>query len=435
MSTYSQIPSASLSHRGFSPSPRCTAERPPPSQLVQSQRQLSAPMRCNKCMNPLKGTIFLLKCDCLICEGCADPWLGQNNRCPCCSRPITSDKDLREFLITSQPQKETPKMTENELKKNLYQWVFVKRSPHARELTTIDIYRRLLLQHQKHKETTRFVLKQFLRNTNTLTHRATQMQQGFQNYRQQDTARKQELHKYKGMVDSMDIKLKDLQRQLAERDNIIAQFRRMTSANKAAPRGAHVPSDSSINNNTYHQVGGQSAPPSPSYRVDGRSSYADRSYENFSRPESALDPGMYNAPPPSQHLPPHQSSPHSQSYIDRRQRLPTPMPPSRHLHHHGQGTDQHRQRSSPSPQNPFERSITEYARPAEDPSRGGTPMSHRYDRRQDHHSGSVAGTPRSTGSGGRIHYITKNTPYAFTGGAEKVRHRENYSGGEHHRKW
>jgi uncharacterized protein (UPF0305 family) len=343
---------------------------------------------------------------------------------------------LKEFLITSQTQKETPQMTANEIKKGQYQWMFVKQNPKARELTTIDMYRRLLMQHAKHRETVKFVLKQLLRHHNFIEQRCARFEQAFQSFGQRETAFKQEIHKYKEMVCSRDKKIEELQRQLAERDDLVAKYRKIVSP--SAQRAPRSPMEPSGLGGKYPGVGNENLPPMSSHRMAGRPSPVGRVYDGFAQPESSRGQGFELPSRPQSLAQQCYPYPPSQPYVDGRQRLATPIPRTNGgtgSYNNGQGhaDNDHLRRSRISGHGPYNHSLEEYSRTVATSNREASPMSHRYDRQHGFFGdgrgdGSVAGS-HSTNSGGRILQINKDTPYSFTGGVQKMRHHDSYKSG------
>jgi hypothetical protein len=343
----------------------------------------------------------------------------------------------------SQTQKETPKMTVNEIKKGQYQWMFVKQNPKARALTTIDMYRRLLMQSQKYREMVKFVLKQLLRQCNFGEQRCARFEQAFQSFRQRETTLKQENHKYKEMICIRDTKIEDLQRQLAERDELVAKYRKIVSPT-AALRAPRSPMEPSRVGGKYSGVGRENHPPMSSHRMEGRPSPVGRAYDLYAPPESShgtFDPAVHQQSL-AQHGPPF---PPSQPYADGRQRLPTPThdrnggagPYSTGQGHAGSNDLYRRSRNSPT--SPYNHPSMGYSRTATDANRETTPISHRYERHHGFYGdgrgdGSMAGSRSTnsggtnsggTNSGGRILQINKDTPFSFTGGVQKMRHRHS----------
>lgn len=406
----------------------------------------------------------------VMSEGCADPWHYPDLKCPCCGRQLENSEDYSKHLISAFPQKKSEILTECEVKKEQYQWMFVKKSRSTRYLTTSDLYGRLMLQHRKHKESVQFVLQQLVKTTNNVTDRVAQLQKGHQNYRQQDVLQKKELHKYKENVDVLTAKLEDMGKTLD-------RYRRTAAPLLPSPRGPPMQRDHSRHGDSYSQQKVESIPPSSSRCTDGRSTgdvdssrnrnsrpelaHGSARYDPLSRsqhpqsgqpsshtfsesggrqrPESARGQAMYDPPTRSQYPQSPQNSVHSSSSYGSKQHHPLPEPTSHHRNHHYLGNsrkDQHRNESAFSPQNPYERSMNEYSRtrPTADHSHGGTPMSQRYDRHQGHYASSIAGTPSSKSSGG-IHQITKDTPYSFSGGVQKVRKSNSYGSGRYERGW
>jgi hypothetical protein len=176
-------------------------------------------------------------------------------------------------------------------------------------------------------------------------------------------------------------------------------------------------------------------PPLSSRRNEYLGSPVDRLLDRYPQADDARGYAGFNPPSRSQQPLPHQSSPQSQSYMGGQHRLPTPMPHLRegsNAYNHGDGNnrhDQQRHHSGSTSVNPYERSMRDYSRPSADATRGSTPMSQRYGL---HHGlpggsgGSLAASPTTHSTGARIRHITKDTPYAFNGGAQKVRNRGGY---------
>jgi hypothetical protein len=455
MSHFSHVPPPSSADL---PSRQGRSERPSSSQQVSLQRQDMAPMRCKKCMKPLNATVFLLKCECLICEGtfaasmsslflfrpscccgrclvsyrhwssiaCAETHLSRKSHCPCCNFPISSDHDLKEFLITSQTEKETPEMTLNEIKKAQYQWMFVKQDPKARGLTTNDMYRRLLMQHAKHRDTVRFVLKQMLSQYTFIETRCAQFEQAFQNYGQRENALKQEIHKCKETVCSRDKKIEDLQRQLEERNDLIAKYRKMISP--TTPQRAPRPSMEPLSLIGKHpRVGNENLPPMSSHRMDYRSSPVVGAYDRYAPPESSRGLGFGIDPLRPRSLPRHgHPYPLSQPFADGRQRLPTP---TQHIIGGvGPYSGYDGGLSTMSPLGSNNHSIDEYSRSSAHSDRRATPTV------VNTINNNVAFTLRVEATEARLDRMAageeffRSTPFSFTGYARNKRHHESSRG-------
>jgi hypothetical protein len=319
-------------------------------------------------------------------------------------------------------------MTLNEIKKAQYQWMFVKQDPNARGLTTIDMYQRLLMQHAKHRDTVRFVLKQMLSQYTFIETRCAHFEQAFQNFGQRENALKQEIHKCKEAVCSRDKKIEDLQRQLEERNDLIAKYRKMISPTtpQRAPRSPMGPFNLT---GKHPRVGNENLPPMSSHRMDYRSSPVVQAYDRDAPPESSRGRGFGIDTQRAQSLPRHgHPYPPSQPFADGRQRLPTP---TQHIIGGvGPYSGYDRGLSTMSPLGPNNHSSEEYSRSSAHSDRRATPTSHRYDQQRGFYGegrgdGSSVG---SQGSGRRILQLNKDTPYSFTGGVRKMRHHESYRG-------
>ena len=151
---------------------------------------------CNRCSKNLTTTLFVCSCDCVFCEGksfilhrvlcqcCSDlctyrpsPFLSlshpaqectyehfnSSSICPCCNKTL----GVNDFLELVVADASSSQQDSSGSIKSAFQGMFTKLSSNSRIVSHKDMCSRVLKSLDDNRRTVRFLLKQFVRETNT----------------------------------------------------------------------------------------------------------------------------------------------------------------------------------------------------------------------------------------------------------------------------
>uniref|UniRef100_A0A7S4AFE3 RING-type domain-containing protein n=1 Tax=Pseudo-nitzschia australis TaxID=44445 RepID=A0A7S4AFE3_9STRA len=407
-------------------------------QLQPQQGPRITAVRCNLCRKPLCSTVFVLACNCLICEDCTVSHFATNPNCPICNRTMR-DTDFKELMIARPP-------TQNEANQSVYKQIFIKSSPQSKTLHSDDLWNRIQRQSQMHRDGTKFVFRQFLRENVAQTRNFVRIRSTLGGMKDEQSSLKQELNKQKEITESYKKELLVAREKIAEKDRQLAQFRKMFES-RTPQSPSSIVSGGSRGGIPHVLEGGAIVAPTRPRRVSDQHGDLvgnvrhDEQYQRAGKSYSPSQPLGSPAPPN-----PYQQQQQQQLHGGRNRGTIMPPPPinpyskasSRPLSQQNQNRPVHVPNNSNfAMHNPYQKTTGSSGsyRPHSSPEMTRQPnamtmsqQSHHQQQRSgsNHHthyngsSGGSVASRRSTGSGssgGRIRHITASTGYSFSGGA------------------
>lgn len=205
------------------------------------------PIPCNKCRQPIDATAFVCSCDCLFCEDCTFNHFRSNPNCPRCGR-ILGENDFTEVAVSDPDSKISN--DPNKVFQSLLTKTPSNNVPNGMTSWN-DVCAALLREHQVQERNTRFFVTQFVQEAEK------NIEEG-QNAVVQVRAYQEKLAKYKSDIIELQRqqeenkeRLRQREKQLAEKDNQIQQLKRiLANSNNNGIRnsnggGRSMPSSSS----------------------------------------------------------------------------------------------------------------------------------------------------------------------------------------------
>jgi len=216
-------------------------------QHQQQRRRGPSPnvIRCNLCRKPVVATVYVLSCNCLLCEDCTCKHFASKTNCPTCNRTL-KESDFREIVVAN-PQ------TTDQAKQSAYRRIFVKHSSESKCLHAKDIWDKIQQQSRMYREATKFALGQFLKENTFQVRRSMYIQQTLQAMKGEQTNLKQETNKQRETVESYKQQLLVARQKIEEKDRQLAQFRKMFDS-----RTPRSPSGSTLHGGGGRSVGSRS---------------------------------------------------------------------------------------------------------------------------------------------------------------------------------
>ena len=117
--------------------------------------------------------------------------------------------------------------TQNEANQSMYKQMFVKSSPQSKTLHSDDLWNRIQRQSQMHRDGTKFVFRQFLRENVAQTRNFVRIQSTLRGMKDEQSSLKQELNKQREITESYKKELLVAREKIAEKDRQLAHFRKM----------------------------------------------------------------------------------------------------------------------------------------------------------------------------------------------------------------
>lgn len=244
---------------------------------ASSSRIMPPSLMCNLCQKPLATTCFLCACDCIFCEECTYSHFEQSSQCPICQKTL-NENDFTELVVADATANSTSDITKTSL-----QALFSKQSKSSshnlKGLPYSDLCFSIIRQIDVVKQSTRFLLKQLLMNSNGQTRKVavvlrhneklksdiTSLKQGHSTQRIQYEQINNDL---KNRLSARESKIQELNAKLAEKERMLEQFRRLhggkvnTSGIEndrdggSKGQGYHHPIPSSINGRSGGSISG-----------------------------------------------------------------------------------------------------------------------------------------------------------------------------------
>ena len=128
----------------------------------------------------------------LIDKECTYAHFQTNSNCPMCNR-ILGEEDFREMTISKPPNRDQEKQA-------VFKRIFVKSSSRCKELSSKDVWDRILRQSKIYRDSMKFTLRQFLKENVSQVRRSIQIQHTLRVMKQEQTNLKQEINRQKEKI-------------------------------------------------------------------------------------------------------------------------------------------------------------------------------------------------------------------------------------------
>mmetsp|Transcript_9318 Transcript_9318/g.21129 ORF Transcript_9318/g.21129 Transcript_9318/m.21129 type:complete len:368 (+) Transcript_9318:224-1327(+) len=185
-----------------------------------SRRPIQNPLLCNKCAKPLNTTCFLCACDCVFCEECTYSHFEHSSQCPTCNRRL-GENDFTELVVATQT---------TDIQKTSMQALFSRKSSSG-NLPFSDLCQTLIHQIDVSKQSTKFLLKQFLIESHRNGSRTMAASRAHESLKAENTHLKQKVHsqqlQYEQTIGDLQNKLRAKEQTIAENNRMIMQFRQL----------------------------------------------------------------------------------------------------------------------------------------------------------------------------------------------------------------
>ena len=130
------------------------------------------------------------------------------------------ETDFKELMIARPP-------TRDEEKQSILKHIFVKASSRSTTLHLDDLWKRIQRQSQMHRDGTKFILRQFLRENVAQTRNFVRMQNTLRGMKNEQSSVKQELNKQREVAESYKKELLVAREKISEKDRQLAHFRKI----------------------------------------------------------------------------------------------------------------------------------------------------------------------------------------------------------------